>query len=467
MDSGRIWTYLPLYVGDAVDLRPDDGGYVASRLVVLRPMRGGFVGPSSYVSTMPRTGLIARHAQHAVEAALADTRVVVVLGARQVGKSTLLEQVASAEGAGRDVLTLDDQATRAAAIADPAGFIATLDTPVAIDEIQRVPELMTEIKLRVDRDETPGQFVITGSANLLEMKQVKDSLAGRAEYLRLHPFSQGELLGHRESFIPGLAESRFPSVTDAPVGRKAYAEIIARGGYPEIQERASNRRPRFFESYVEGILDRDLASLGDVADRAGVARLLQAIGATSASELNIERLSSSLGTPASTIRRHIDLLETLFLIRRVPAWSSNLLARTIKRPKVHIADTGLLAYLVGANEGRIETDLDLGGMFYETFVAMELHRQISWLDDRPQLFHFRDRDQREVDIVLEHRDGSVSAVEVKSAATVHQRDFRGLNHLKDKLGVKFKAGALLYTGAQTVPFGDRLAAVPLPGLWAR
>lgn len=415
---------------------------------------------------MPAPTLVARHAQSAVEAALADTRVVVLLGARQVGKSTLLEQVASAEDAGREVLTLDNQALRTAASTDPAGFIATLDTPVAIDEIQRVPELMTEIKLRVDRDKTPGQFAITGSANLLEMTQVKDSLAGRAEYLRLHPFSQGELLGHRESFVPRLADGRFPQITDAPIGRRAHAEILVKGGYPEVQGRPSNRRPRFFESYVEGILERDLASLADVADNSVVARLLRAIGATSAAELNVDRLSSSLGTPATTIRRHLDLLEMLFLVRRLPAWSNNLLARSIKRPKVHVADTGLLAYLVGADERRIETDLDLGGMFYETFVAMELHRQISWLDDRPQLFHYRDRDGREVDIVIEHRDGSVSAVEVKAAATVHERDFRGVTHLKDKLGTRFNAGALLYTGASTVHFGDRLAAVPLSGLWS-
>jgi predicted AAA+ superfamily ATPase len=415
---------------------------------------------------MPAARLVARHAQRAVEAALADTRVVVVLGARQVGKSTLLEQVAAAEGAGRQVLTLDDQAVRSAATIDPAGFIAMLDTPVAIDAIQRVPELMTEIKLRVDRDKTPGQFAITGSANLLEMTRVKDSLAGRAEYLRLHPFSQGELRGQRESFVPNLREGQFPGVSDAPVGRRAHADILARGGYPEIQGRAANRRPQFFESYVEGILDRDLASLGDVADRAVVARLLQAIGATSAAELNIERLSDSLRTPATTIRRHIELLEMLFLIRRLPAWSNNLLARSIKRPKVHVADTGLLAYLVGADERRIVDDLGIGGTLYETFVAMELHRQISWLDDRPQLFHFRDRDQREVDIVIEHRDGSVCAVEVKAAATIHERDFRGLNHLRDKLGKRFKAGALLYTGANTVAFGDRVAAVPLSGLWA-
>ena len=411
-------------------------------------------------------GLVTRHAQGAVEDALADTRVVVLLGARQVGKSTLLGQVSDAERGSRKILTFDDQAVREAATDDPAGFVAGLETPIAIDEVQRVPAVMTEIKLRVDRDPAPGQFAITGSANLLEMKKVKESLAGRAEYLRLHPFSQGEMRGKRETFIAGLKQGRFPTVRNAPIGRREYAEVLARGGYPEAQDRPANRRARFFESYVEGILEKDLATLGDVADRALVARLLRAIAATSAAELNVERLSSSMGAPATTLRRHIELLETLFLIRRVPAWSSNLLSRTIRRPKVHVTDTGLLAYLAGADESRIETDLDLGGMFFESFVAMELLRQVSWLDDRPELFHFRDRDQREVDIVLEHRDGSVTAVEVKSAATVRKRDFRGLTHLRDKLGDAFKAGALLYTGESTVSFGDRMAAVPLSGLWA-
>ena len=324
---------------------------------------------------------------------------------------------------------------------------------------------MTEIKLRVDSDGTPGQYLITGSANLLEMKQVKESLAGRAEYLRLHPFSQGELSQQPESFVPGLANGNFPALTAAPVGRQAYAEMIARGGYPEAQSRTASRRARFFESYIEGIMDKDLSTLGDVADRAVVARLLRAIGATSAEELNIERLSKTMGTAATTLRRHVELLETLFLIRRLPAWSNNLLARSIKRPKVHVSDTGLLSYLVGADDRRLATDPELGGMFHETFVAMELDRQISWLDDRPEAFHFRDRDQREVDLVLEHRDGSVTAIEVKSAATVRSSDFRGLAYLRRKIGSRFKAGALLYTGANTLPFGDRLAAVPLQGLW--
>lgn len=410
--------------------------------------------------------MITRHAMTSIEAALADTRVVVVLGARQVGKSTLLGQVAAGESLKRELLTLDEQSVREAAAADPAGFVAGLETPVGIDEVQRVTDLMTEIKLRVDRDKTPGQFIITGSANLLAMSQVKESLAGRSEYLQLHPFSQGELRGRREDFVAELKNGHFPLIAGAPVGNETYAEVLAKGGYPEVQGRTPGRRARFFESYLEGILERDLAGLSDIVDHAGIRRLLRAIGAISSGELNIEGLSSDLGTPASTLKRHIELLEILFLVRRLPAWSNNLLARTIKRPKIYVADTGLLAYLLGADERRLGSDPGIKGKVLETFVAMELTRQISWLDDRPQLHHFRDRDQREVDIVIEHRDGSVTAVEVKAAATVRAPDLRGLIHLRDKLGDRFKAGALLYTGGRTVPFGDRLAAVPLIGLWA-
>lgn len=412
-----------------------------------------------------RSKLLERHALNEVAAALKDTRVIVILGARQVGKSTLISQLERVEGSRREILTLDNQAVRAAAIADPAGFMAGLDLPVAIDEIQRAPELMTEIKLRVDTDESPGQMVLTGSANLLEMRQVKESLAGRAEYIRLFPFSQGELLGKRESFIPQLAAGEFPNVKGAPVGRRHHAKMLAVGGFPEAQHRPAPRRARFFESYLDGVMDKDSVALGDISEPAAVTRLLRAVGAISSSELNIDKLSNSTATPASTIRRRIDLLETLFLIRRIPAWGGNLLSRAIKRPKIHVMDTGLLAYLVSADETRIDKEPDLGGMFYESFVAMELQKQASWQDDRPELFHFRDRDGREVDLVLEFRDGSVIAIEVKSSATVHQHDFRGLIYLREKLGTQFRAGALVYAGPDTVKFGDRLAAVPISGLW--
>lgn len=410
--------------------------------------------------------LLTRHALETVQAAISDTRVTVILGARQVGKSTLIEQLAQVEGAGRRLLTLDDQAARLAATTDPAGFIAQLELPAAIDEVQRAPELMTEIKLRVDRDQAPGQILLTGSANLLEMRKVKETLAGRAEYVRLYPFSQGELFGCRESFLDRLPHGEFPEVRDAPVGRGAHAEMFAKGGFPEAQRRAPSRRARFFESYLEGVFDKDAVALGDASEPAELLRLLKALGAVSASELNVDGLSSTTGIPASTLRRRIDLLEALFLIKRVPAWRNNLLARVIKRPKVHLLDTGLLSYLVSADERRIESDMDLGGKFYETFVAMELHKQVSWTVDRPEIHHFRDRDGREVDLVLEYRDGSVVCVEVKASATVRESDLRGLKHLRKALGDRFKAGVLIYAGPDTVRFGDRIAAVPLSGLWA-
>lgn len=415
------------------------------------------------MAAMPK--LLDRHVRPQVIAALGDTRVVVVLGARQVGKSTLVEQIATRDHPAT-VLTLDDQATREAAISDPTGFVAGLDRPAVIDEVQRARDLLLAIKRRVDEDPTPGQFLLTGSANILTAPRIADALTGRAEYHRLHPFSQGELRGRREDFVPGLFEGAFPQLAGQPPGRGPYAGTIAGGGYPEARARAEDRRWRFFESYVDTIIGRDLATLSGVHDSATVRRLLDGLAATSGSLLNFDGLSRDTGVPANTLRSHADLLETLFLVARVQPWHSNLLSRVLKTPKAYVTDTGLLSYLIGANEQRITDDGQVAGLMFETFVAVELQRQARWLPDPPKLFHYRDRDQREVDVVLERRDGSVAGVEVKAAASATRSDFRGLRHLRERLGDRFKAGALVYTGEATVPFGDRLAAVPLSGLWS-
>lgn len=409
--------------------------------------------------------LIERHLRPRVLEALDDTRVVVVLGARQVGKSTLVQGVAKRERPAT-VLTLDDQATRDAATADPTGFVAGLVTPVVIDEVQRVPDLLLAIKVRVDRDPTPGQFLLTGSANILTAPRIADALTGRAEYLRLSPFSQGELRGAAESFVPLLFEGHWPQVTAPSVGRAAYVEAVASGGYPAVMDRTEARRARFFESYVDSIIQRDLGTIARVHDQANVRNLLAALASTSASLVNFDSLGRDLALSANTARSHVALLETLFLTARLEAWSTNLLSRVIKTPKAYIADSGLLCHLIGVDVDRLAEDGEIAGMVFETFVAMELRRQIVWQDNAPRLFHYRDRDGREVDVVLERRDGSVVAVEVKTAASASTADFRGLRHLRDKLGGRFKAGVLLYTGESVVPFGDRLAAVPLCGLWA-
>ena len=410
--------------------------------------------------------LLQRHIHEQVVEALSDTRVVVVLGARQVGKSTLVEQIAARDHPAR-LLTFDDLATRGAAADDPTGFVAGLEGSVVIDEVQRVPDVLLAIKQRVDRDQSPGQFLLTGSANILTAPRIADALTGRAEYYRLTPFSQGELEGTRESFIPTLFSGRFPTVTDGPIGRAAYAGRIAAGGYPAVQQRSEARRIRFFESYIDTIIQRDLSSLARVHDQANVRRLLEALAATSGSLLNFGGLARDLGLNANTLRSHADLLETLFLAIRVPSWHSNLLSRVIKAPKAHITDSGLLSALVGFDARRIAEDGSAAGMAFETFTITELHRQAQWQPEPLRLHHYRDKDKREVDALLERRDATIIAVEVKAAASVTSSDFRSLRHLRDRLGSRFKAGAVLYTGEQTAPFGDRLAAVPLCGLWRR
>jgi uncharacterized protein len=405
-----------------------------------------------------------RHIRPHIVEALKDTRVVAILGARQVGKSTLAQEIARRDHPA-GVLTLDDRASRTAAERDPTGFVADLATPVVIDEVQRVPDVLLAIKQRVDADRRPGQFLLTGSANVLTTPTIADTLTGRAEYYRLWPFSQGELRGVWEGFIEMLFNGEHPRLTGAPVGRKPILAMLLAGGYPEAQARDGRRRLRFFESYTDTMLQRDLASVTQVHDKANFRRLLQALAAVSGSLLNYSGLSRDLGLPVTTLRAHCDLLETLFLIRRVSPWHSNQLSRVVKAPKVYVSDTGLLAHLLGLNERGLEQNDAALGHTFETFVVMELLRQSAWQDEPVTLHHYRDKDGREVDAILERRDGSVIGVEVKAAASVSQSDFRGLTRMRDALGRRFKAGAVLYTGENSVTFGDRLFAIPLEGLW--
>lgn len=408
--------------------------------------------------------MIHRSLEPRVLEALADTRVVAVLGARQVGKSTLVQRIAT-ERLGAAVLTMDDAATRDAAASDPTGFVAEHATPVVIDEVQRVPDLLLAIKARVDRDPRPGQYLLTGSANILTAPRIADALTGRAEYLRLGPFTQSELQAAGGSFVSDLLEGRWPQITAAGVGRQAYAQAVATGGFPDVRGRTDMRRARFFASYLDTVIERDLNSIAQVHDQDNVRRLMLALAAMSSSLMNVDSLARDLVLPPSTVRAHVSLLQTLFLFVRLPAWSTNLLSRTTKTPKVFIADSGLLCHLTGAGPERLVADGAMAGAAFETFVTTELLRQMAWQEDVPSAFHYRDRDGREVDLLLERRDGSVAGVEVKAAATVTTTDFRGLKHLRDKLGERFKLGVVLYTGEHALPFGDRLAAVPISGLW--
>jgi len=410
-------------------------------------------------------GLLQRHIRRDLLEALGDTRAVALLGARQVGKSTLVADLVASEYPAR-LISLDDDATASAARADPTGFIADITGPAAIDEIQRAPELLLAIKRRLDADQSRGQFLLTGSANILSLPTVADALPGRVEYLTLWPFSQGELNSVQESFIDGLFDGRAPKLSGMPVGRAAIAPMLVTGGYPELQDRSARGRTRFFSSYVASIIGRDLDDIANVRNVENIERLLFVIAARSGGLTSFHGIGGDLGLDANTVRAHAKILEDLFLVRQLKPWHVNLGSRQIKSPKTYIVDSGFLAYLIGANEGRIAQDGAIAGTMLESFAVMELLRQADWARQPVQLFHYRDKQQREVDVVIERHDGQVVGVEIKASATPATGDFTGLRYLRDKLGDRFKRGVVLHTGADTLPFGDRLAAVPISGLWS-
>lgn len=410
--------------------------------------------------------LFDRHLRRDVVDALTDSRAVAVLGARQVGKSTLVAQIASDEHPAR-LINLDDDATAATARADPAGFIADIEGPVAIDEIQRAPALLLAIKRRLDADQTRGQFLLTGSANILSLPTVADALPGRVEYLTLWPLSQGELQGVREQFIDGAFAGRFPRLTGARVGRGALASMLVSGGYPEAQGRSPRGRTRFFSSYIASLIGRDLDDIANVRNVENIERLLFVIAARSGGLTSFHGMGRDLELDANTVRSHTKILEDLFLVRQLKPWHVNLGNRQIKSSKTYIVDSGMLAHLIGADERRIVDDGAVAGTMLESFVAMELLRQADCADRPVQLFHYRDKQQREVDVIIERHDGDLVGIEVKASATPSTADFTGLRYLRDKLGPRFKAGVVLHAGADTLPFGDRLAAVPVSGLWSQ
>ncbi len=409
------------------------------------------------------TALIPRNDRNLIAEALGDTRCVFLLGARQVGKSTLARQMAD------DHLTqsisLDDKGPRDAALTDPEGFVAGLSRPVLIDEVQRGgPDLLLSIKKVVDRDLRPGQFLLTGSANVLRHERTIDALTGRAEIIRLWPLAQAEIERTSTNFVDAAFSGKPPNVEAAPVGRDALRVRIAAGGYPEARKRTEQRRKRWFESYLSSTFEQDLQSIADLEKPHEVPRLMRLLAAQTANLFNPTAIGSKLGLELRTVQRYVDLLETIFLVKRIRAWRPGLGQREVQRAKAYIADSGLLLHLLGSNDERLLGDDQITGKALESFVAMEVLRHAEWSERMPGVFHYR-RGKSEIDLILEDRSGQIVAVEVKASATIRARDWRSLENLRDQYGAHFRCGIVIHTGEQTVPLGDRLFAVPLSGLW--
>lgn len=407
--------------------------------------------------------MIQRHIQDSIKRAMADTPVVLLNGARQTGKTTLTQELAKASSF--HYFTLDDAATLGLAAGDPSGFIRNLAGPVVIDEIQKAPELFPAIKLEVDKDRTSGRFLLTGSANVMTLPRLSESLAGRMEIIPIFPFSAGELSGSQEGFVKRLFDGTIGKAK--PIRSKDDLELrLVRGGFPEaIQRTDDDRRGAWFASYISTILQRDVRDLARVDGLHSLPNLLKLLAARSSGLLNLADVSRDAGLPHTTLTRYLALLETVFLVHRLPAWSPNLGKRLVKAAKLHLLDTGLACHLIGTDARRLNDDRSLLGKMLESFVVGELRKQLSWADPRTALYHFRTAAGSEVDVILEKPDGSVAGVEVKASATVDASDFAALKELRDQLNKKFIAGVVLYTGEKLIPFGDKLWLVPLQTLW--
>ncbi len=410
-----------------------------------------------------RGALVPRKALPVVAEALGDTRVVTVNGARQVGKSTLARL--AADGATSPLFRmLDDPSTLRAAREDPVTFVEH-EGLLVVDEVQLVPELFRAIKLAVDADPRPGRFLLTGSARILALRDLPDALPGRMETVEMWPFSQGEIDREPDRFVDAVF-ARGPGLTHtSTLRRRDYLERVVRGGYPEAVRRSPRRRTAFFEAYVSTLIERDVTELAAIERRGDLRRLLALLAGRSGGLLVPAALAGQSGVPRTTLGRYLELLSAVFLIKQIPAWSSGSTGRAIGTPKLTYVDSGLACHLLGQDVTRLGEPGGAAGPMVESFVLSELARQLTWNEERASLFHYRTKDGVEVDAVLETADGRVVGIEVKAGATVRAEDLAGLRHLAERLGDRFVAGYVLYAGQQTLPFGDRLRAVPLDALW--
>jgi predicted AAA+ superfamily ATPase len=413
--------------------------------------------------------VVPRRLESGLRTLLQEEPVLVLNGARTVGKSTLLGAIA--ERAGRAVLDLDDLATRDAVAADPALFAAG-PGPVLVDEFQKVPEFLDAVKAELNRELRPGRFVLTGSTRYTALPSVAQSLTGRVHVVDVWPLSQGELDGTRETFCERLLDDPASLLgrDRAPESRAGYEERVLAGGFPLAVRRSAAARARWFRDYVSLVISRDVLEIRQVRQRDALPRLLRVLAARTAQALNVRRAAEQAALEPSVTADYITLLEAVFLVHRLPAWGRTLGSRVAGLPKVHLVDSGLACQLLGLTARRLATRqpavLTEFEHVLESFVVNEVLRQVSWLDEPMVTGHFRTHDQVEVDLVVEAYDGRTAGVEIKASSRVTRQDLRGLRMLREKLGGSFTGGVLLNLGDRGYAVDDRIHVLPVSALWS-
>lgn len=437
---------------------------------------------------MPSIGFYPRYIEQRLKDALEDSPVVLIYGPRQCGKTTLAQTVCapgnsswnndSTERKYRTAspaddkfgeytyISFDNKGPREFAKNDPVGFASALPQRVILDEVQKVPELFEALKIEVDRNRVPGRFLLTGSANVLQVPGLSDSLAGRMLMIRLHPLAQCEMENQPPpGFLDTLFENGFKVCQTRRLGGE-LGERISAGGYPAaLALPPGQRRFDWYDSYIMTQLLKDVSGFARISTLETLPQLLTIAATRTAGLFNVSDISSSFELSRHTVKNYIKLLEMAFLLERIPPWYRNLNLRLVKTPKLHMCDTGLACALLGIDADGLMQNRPLLGQLLETFVLQEMRRQASWHKARLSFYHYRDRKGTEVDIVIERGALAVAGIEIKASGTVTKADFRGLNKLEKTVGRRFVCGAVLYDGNTCLRYGDRMWAIPLRMLW--
>ncbi|MCG5220147.1 ATP-binding protein [Streptosporangium sp. KLBMP 9127] len=410
-----------------------------------------------------------RHLRSTIEHRLATEPVLVLSGPRTAGKSTLLGQLAAQSG--QPIIDLDDLVTRQVAVNDP-GLIVSGESPVLIDEFQHVPEILSAIKAELNRDLRAGRYVLTGSTRYATLPRAAQSLTGRVHLIDVLPLSQGEICGHRETFLDAILDEPRQLVTSgvSATSREEYAERVLGGGFPLALSRATPaERGRWFRDYINVIVTRDVLEISKIRQRSALPRLLRRLASQTGQVLKIAEAARDSGLEQSTADRYITLLESVFMIHRLPAWGNTLASRVGHLPKVHLIDSGLAGWLMGITPEKLAAKnpaaLTEFGHLVETFAVGEILKQLSWSDHSVEVGHFRSHDDQEVDLILETWDGRVAAVEVKAGSRVTGPSLKAMTTLRDRLGDRFIGGVALYLGARAYTFDERIHVVPLDHVW--
>ncbi|MBA3029351.1 MAG: ATP-binding protein [Desulfobacteraceae bacterium] len=404
-----------------------------------------------------------RWQKETVKQMLIERRVLLLSGPRQSGKTTLARELDSDE---TEYRTLDDSTLREAAENDPQGFIKQTKKTLIIDEVQRVPSLLPEIKKAVDEDTRPGQYLLTGSTNIQALPTVTESLAGRIAKIRLRPLTQGEIRKNNPRFIDSAFEQSFPT-SPTHYDRDTIMEIAFRGGYPEPLALQDAARRRWHRDYIGAILERDLKDLARIRRKNAMQELVRILASWSGKYMDLSAISSGLSLQRPTIESYINALESLYLVERIHPWTKTDYARVGKQSKLFMVDSGLMASLLNWKIDQVRLDSDRSGKLMETFAFNEISAQVDSGNGLYELLHYRDREKREIDFLIERGDGALIGIEIKAGSAVHKNDFKHMKWFQNNLVANQDfIGIVLYTGEFPASFGDNLWAIPFGLLWS-